>query len=178
MFEKAPAWLIGVGLVGIVSFLAVQLFTGYHYCIGNDGGSIGWRGKGDTCHGGGVRAREGQALNFFPADKVQGIWNGESGDGMTYDFSDVVPDQAKGVILKVIVTSDSGHGSFACADSNGAFPSGLHYLHNGVTNYSKAWAGGVVFCPIKDNKTITWRTRDNHGASNTVRSIASVLGWF
>jgi len=35
-----------------------------------------------------------KALELFPADKVHGIWDYKSGDGMIYDFSGVVPIQA------------------------------------------------------------------------------------
>ena len=176
--EKVPVWLIGVGLSGIVLFLGLQLLTGFHYCIGNEGGSIGWRGKDETCMGGDSVLVQKNDFNLFPADKVRSIQDNKSGDGMIHDFSEIVPDRAKGVILKVIIRSNAGTGSFVCADDNGAFPSGPHYIHNGVTNYTNNWVGGVVFCPLKENRTITWRTQDNQGAAKTVNSIASILGWF
>jgi hypothetical protein len=68
--------------------------------------------------------------------------------GIITDCSGIVPANARGAIVQVIICRPSGDGSahFVSADSVGNLAS------YGISNYSKIWGGGLAFCPFYDVK--------------------------
>lgn len=121
-------------------------------------------------------------INMFSSDQYQPLWKKEGGGQNTVEVPENVPSQAKGVILKAIVKPEDGvtGASLVCADSNGEFSSLSHHQEISVTNYDPAyWAGGMIFCPISKEGTITWQTRANNpNQDSNVKSYGTVIGWF
>lgn len=126
------------------------------------------------------------SIHFFPSEKYIPLWKSKTGGPHAYNISRYVPKTAKGVLLKVIVISNkSESGSFVCADQEGKFSSEnseiWHHQQNGFSNYLKSWVGGVVFCPLTRDGTITWQMMSNEdfvGPTDKVRSWGTLIGWF
>lgn len=101
------------------------------------------------------------------------------------DLKEVVPDAAKGVILKVIVRGLGGKdesGSLVCSDANGNYTAKVaHYYQNGITQYGGSWGGGVIFCPLLTDQSVRYRTMSNGSqttADSNVWALASPIGWY
>ncbi len=116
-------------------------------------------------------------LHLFSSGQIKILWEDRTDEDCTdvTEFSDDVPREARGAILKVLV---EGSGSFICADSDGLFnmDPDLSLLQNGLTCFSNTAIGGMVFCPFGEGEKFYWRMvslpREN------VKSSASVIGWF
>ncbi|MEL6881133.1 MAG: hypothetical protein AAFP09_11440, partial [Cyanobacteria bacterium J06607_10] len=107
-------------------------------------------------------------LNLFTAEKYKPLWSKDIRGGGPHEVSfvesDGVPSGAKGVLLKVMVTAgdDNASSSVVCADSGGNFSDDQwHYRQLGFTNYNPYFAGGVIFCPLSEERTIRWKNLSN-----------------
>jgi hypothetical protein len=102
-------------------------------------------------------------------------------DGVIFDCKDLLPTQAKGAIINVVLSGQSGHdsASFVCADSEGHFRES-HNTENSFTNYNTNWVGGSLFCPfINGTQQLKFRLdSDFTRADQNISCFATVIGWF
>ncbi len=125
-----------------------------------------------------------QRFQFLPSSEYKILWNANKiGAVHTEDVSSLIPKSAKAVLMNVIVhtTNESDSGSFVCADSAGNFNDSIaHYSNISVTEYGSEWSGGLVICPVSNNRTFRWKLIDNNSAPNpsvNVQSYGSLVGW-
>lgn len=139
-----------------------------------------------------VLSKPSSSIHFYTFEEYKILWTGARGGIFNTDVSGYVPEEAKGAILRVnVFTDDDGKksthesGSFVCADKNGNFSPNdsefWHYQQNGFTNYSNYWVGGIVFCPLTDERKIKWKMMSNESKSKPTKKVMSygtLIGWY
>jgi hypothetical protein len=121
-------------------------------------------------------------ISVFPTARQENLWDRASGR-RTVNLFDKVPRDAQGVLLKVnLRTMDGGTGSFTCADREERIDSDVrHFSMTGISNYGSEWIGGLVLCPLTENKTITWLTMESDTdpkPSDDVETTGALIGWY
>ena len=117
-------------------------------------------------------------IHYFLASEYVTLWSNVGGGPHDQDVSANVPARAKGAVIKVIV-GGGGSCSLVVADRLGNFSSLSHYCHNGFTNYSNSYVGGLIFVPFYTGKTFKWKMKSNSNDPETgILSYATLVGWF
>jgi hypothetical protein len=102
--------------------------------------------------------------------------NNLTDDGIEQERNGIVPLNARGVIVRVMIARSSGDGSahFQVADSHAVFS------YTCISNYCKNWAGGIAFCPFYAAQKFKWRLASNGGseANKHIGCIGEIIGWF
>lgn len=118
-------------------------------------------------------------IHIYDYDRVVKI--GKFSHQGQYDLKDIVPPEARGVILKVIVTGENAAGSFVVSDSEGNFreEAGGHYTAHSFTSYLDNYVGGTLFAPINEDKILSWRTSTNKDKTDAkIHAIVTVIGHY
>lgn len=114
----------------------------------------------------------------------------DAGSDFAYEAKDIVPQSAKGLILKVLIKGANDapelnrYTSVITADPDGKFASNVsHYSQNGFSNYNTNWTGGTVFAPFKKGgRQIKLRATSNakpeRKPDSTVLLIVTCVGYY